>query len=98
MPQRNHLETEGKAVIDTLVGGGKTQKGLYKEIAEKLGISTKTVDNTKTNIFHKLSVNSTTEVVIYAFRNGLVDIEHDATSFSAFQLFLYSRYVVPVSE
>ena len=36
MPQRNHLETEGKAVIDTLVGDGKTQKGLYKEIAEKL--------------------------------------------------------------
>ena len=46
----------------------------YKEIAEMLGISFKTVDNIKSNIFHKLSVNSTTEVVIYAFRNGLVDL------------------------
>ena len=36
MPQRNHLEAEGKAVIDTLVGDGKTQKGAYKEIADLL--------------------------------------------------------------
>ena len=54
---------------------GLSCQGLqYKEIADKLGISAKTVDNIKTNIFHKLSVNSTTEVVIYAFRNGLVDL------------------------
>lgn len=50
-------------------------KGMqYKEIAEHLGISYKTVDNIKSNLFHKLNVSNTTELVIYAFRNHLVEI------------------------
>ena len=36
MPHRNRLEGEGKAVLDTLLGDGKTQKGAYKEIVELL--------------------------------------------------------------
>jgi len=36
MPQRNHIENEGKTVIDSLVGDGKEIKGAYKEVVELL--------------------------------------------------------------
>ena len=36
MSQRNKLEQEGTAVIDALVGDGKTKKGAYQEIIELL--------------------------------------------------------------
>ena len=68
------LKTEVLTPRELEIIGLSCQGLQYKEIADKLGISAKTVDNIKTNIFHKLSVNSTTEVVIYAFRNGLVDL------------------------
>lgn len=46
----------------------------YKEIAARLGNSPKTVDTLKTNIFRKLGINNTTELVIYAIKNGLITI------------------------
>lgn len=46
----------------------------YKEIAARLGNSAKTVDTLKTNIFRKLGINNTTELVIYAIKNGLITI------------------------
>lgn len=46
----------------------------YKEIAARLGNSTKTVDTLKTNIFRKLGINNTTELVIYAIKHGLITI------------------------
>ena len=46
----------------------------YKEIAERLGNSTKTVDAIKSSIFRKLGINNTTELVLYAIRNGLITI------------------------
>jgi DNA-binding NarL/FixJ family response regulator len=45
-----------------------------KEIAVQLGISIKTVETHRTNLFRKLKVRSVAELVRYALRQGLVDI------------------------
>jgi DNA-binding CsgD family transcriptional regulator len=44
-----------------------------KQIAVELGISIKTVETHRTNLFRKLKVRSVAELVRYALRHGLVD-------------------------
>jgi DNA-binding NarL/FixJ family response regulator len=46
-----------------------------KETAAKLFISPKTVENHRTNIMNKLGLHSTLELVRYAARLGLVDVD-----------------------
>jgi len=46
-----------------------------KEAAAKLFISPKTVENHRTNIMNKLELHSTLELVRYAARLGLVDVD-----------------------
>jgi DNA-binding NarL/FixJ family response regulator len=46
-----------------------------KEIAEKLFISPKTVENHRTNVMNKLGLNSSIELARYAARIGLIDID-----------------------
>ena len=46
-----------------------------KEVAEKLFISPKTVENHRSNIFSKLDLHSTHELVRYAARLGLIDVD-----------------------
>lgn len=46
-----------------------------KEVAGKLFISPKTVENHRTNLMKKLGLKSTVELVRYAARLGLIDIE-----------------------
>jgi DNA-binding NarL/FixJ family response regulator len=46
-----------------------------KEAAEKLFISPKTVENHRANIMNKLGLHSTLELVRYAARLGLVDVD-----------------------
>ena len=46
-----------------------------KMIADHLHISPRTVDNHKSNIFHKLGINSTLEMVQYAVKNGIIQME-----------------------
>ncbi|TES92674.1 MAG: response regulator transcription factor [Desulfobacteraceae bacterium] len=48
---------------------------LHTNIAEKLFISPKTVENHRSNILRKLNLNSTIELVRYAARLGIVDVD-----------------------
>ena len=45
-----------------------------KKVAEKLFISPKTVDNYRTSILNKLDLRSTVELVRYAAKLGLIDM------------------------
>ncbi len=47
-----------------------------KDIADKLYISPKTVENHKTNIMSKLNLHSTLDLVRYAVKLGIIDVEH----------------------
>jgi DNA-binding NarL/FixJ family response regulator len=46
----------------------------YKEIADKMGVSARTVDGYRDNLFRKLSVASRVGLAIYAIKTGLVKI------------------------
>jgi DNA-binding NarL/FixJ family response regulator len=55
----------------TLVAEGLTTN----EISERLFISPKTVENHRSSIMRKLDLHSTIEVVRYAAKLGLIDID-----------------------
>ncbi len=46
-----------------------------KAVAEKLFISPKTVENHRANIMNKLGLHSTIELVRYAAKLGLIDVD-----------------------
>ena len=46
----------------------------YKEIAERLGIKYLTVVTIKNNIFRKLGINNTVELVLYAIKKELISL------------------------
>ena len=64
------LETLTRREMDiiSLCAAGKSAK----QIAEELNISAHTVENHKDKIFSKLGVKSTSELILYAFRVGLI--------------------------
>ena len=43
-----------------------------KEIADRLVLSPRTIENHKNRIFHKLGINNTIEMVQYAMKNGII--------------------------
>ena len=49
---------------------------ICKEIAARLGIAVNTVNNHKKNIFNKLNINNTMEMVQYALRKGIIKIDN----------------------
>jgi len=49
---------------------------MCKEIANRLGISINTVNNHKKNIFQKLGINNTMEMVQYALKKGIIRVEN----------------------
>jgi DNA-binding NarL/FixJ family response regulator len=46
----------------------------YKDIAEKMHVSPRTVDDYRQNLFNKLKVHSRVGLVMYAIRNGIVEV------------------------
>ena len=51
------------------------QEHTTQEIADKLFISSKTAENHRSNIMRKLGLHSTIELVRYAAKIGLIDID-----------------------
>ena len=47
---------------------------ISKEIADKLGISKRTVDNHKSAIYHKIGVNNNTELILFAAKHSIIDL------------------------
>jgi two-component system response regulator NreC len=54
-----------------LIADGNTNQ----EVAERLRLSRKTVENHRTSIMRKLGVHDVTELVKYALRTGLISID-----------------------
>jgi two-component system, NarL family, invasion response regulator UvrY len=47
----------------------------YKEIADKMFVSPRTIDGYRDNLFEKLQVKTRVGLAIYAIKNGIVDIK-----------------------
>jgi len=63
--------TEREREVITLCRDGL----LGKEIAIRLGITLNTVNTHKKNIFQKLGINNTVEMLQYAMKNGIIRVE-----------------------
>lgn len=48
----------------------------YKEIAEKMYLSPRTIDDYRQSLFNKLNVHSRVGLVMYAVRQGIVDLDN----------------------
>jgi two-component system response regulator NreC len=68
------LITDREREVLVLIGEGL----MNKEIAKALSISVKTVESHRENIMNKLNLHSRTELVKFAIRKGLIDIEEDS--------------------
>ncbi|MBV2360599.1 response regulator transcription factor [Thalassococcus sp. CAU 1522] len=57
---------------------GLVAQGLNnRDMAARLGVSTKTVDNHRTNLMRKVGVHSVAELLAYALREGLLDASRE---------------------
>jgi DNA-binding NarL/FixJ family response regulator len=65
--------TEREREVLTLVAEGL----MNRDIGEMLGISPKTVARHRENIMRKLGLHSRTELVKYAIRIGLIDLDSE---------------------
>jgi len=65
----NATLTTSELEIVKLIAGGMTTK----EIANKKNISFHTVISHRKNIFKKLSINNSSELIMFAIRKGLID-------------------------
>jgi len=45
-------------------------------MAEKLGLSPKTIDRHRTNLMEKIGVHSVAQLLAYALKEGLLDRHH----------------------
>ncbi len=63
--------TEREQEVLKLIADGLTNQ----EIADKLTISVKTVERHRANIMGKLNLHNRTELVKYAIRKGMIDVE-----------------------
>lgn len=66
----NNLTAREQEIMQLLVEGNTA-----RQIAEKLCISPKTVENHRANIMNKLEVHHAVELVRYGFKLGLVDLD-----------------------
>jgi DNA-binding NarL/FixJ family response regulator len=70
MGQPARLSVREREVVQ-LVSEGKTSR----EMAQLLGVTVKTAESHRSNIMLKLGLHSTVELVMYAIRNQIVDVQ-----------------------
>jgi DNA-binding CsgD family transcriptional regulator len=46
----------------------------YKEIADEMNLSPRTIDTYRDNLFKKLQIKTRTGLAIFAIKNGIIDI------------------------
>ncbi len=68
-PLHERLTPRELQVVELLAAGKTT-----KEVAATLSMSVKTAETHRSNIMHKLSLHSATQLVLYAVRNNIVQI------------------------
>ncbi|MCE2928659.1 MAG: response regulator transcription factor [Candidatus Caenarcaniphilales bacterium] len=69
LPERNRLSKREMDVLIMIKDGMRNP-----EIAEKLGLSTKTVENHVRSILQKLGAKNRTEAVVIALKNSMINI------------------------
>jgi DNA-binding NarL/FixJ family response regulator len=72
-PSRNPLTPREREVVQLLAEGSST-----KEVAVTLGLAIKTAETHRSNIMRKLHLHSVTDLVLYAVRNNIVQVEQAA--------------------
>jgi len=69
-PKSRDLTPRQREVLELVAAGLTSQK-----VAEKLGLSARTVDRHIENMLRRLQMHSRVELVRYAIREGLIDVE-----------------------
>ena len=64
------LTTREIEVLKLVVVGGSN-----KDIADKLGISERTIKNHISNIFKKINVSDRTQAAVFAIKNDLISVK-----------------------
>ena len=69
--QHSQLTDRERQTMNMVISGKSN-----KEIADLLSISPKTVDKHRSSLMQKLDVHSVAELMAYALKHGLIDIQH----------------------
>lgn len=72
MPEKRTLTKREIEIVRLVADGYKN-----REVAEKLGISVKTVETHRANIMNKLALRNLAELIRYAIQKGLVRIDQE---------------------
>lgn len=72
--RRESLLTGREHEIVRLVAEGKSTR----EISSMLGVSAKTAETHRSNIMRKLKLHSTSELILYAIRNGILPVDYNS--------------------
>jgi two-component system, NarL family, response regulator NreC len=72
MSEKRALTKREKEIVSLVAEGYKN-----REVAEKLGISVKTVETHRANIMNKLALRNLAQLIYYAIKTGMVNIEKE---------------------
>jgi DNA-binding NarL/FixJ family response regulator len=75
---RRKMERRSLTKRETEVVRLVSQGHKNREVAEKLGISVKTVETHRSNVMNKLALRNVVELIRYAIQKGLIRIEREA--------------------
>lgn len=80
----NHLDEPENSSVKDILGLNEREveflklvctEMTYKEIAEQMHLSPRTIDGYRDNLFEKLNIKSRVGLVIFAIKNGVVNLE-----------------------